>query len=88
MYPCGAEEETDEHFLLHCHCFSTQRKEPFDNLYNLDSSFSKLNTKDKVAYLLYGLTSNSNNLNKDIAENVIDFLKSTGRFNKQLLLNQ
>ena len=44
--PCGAEVETTKHFLLHCHCFSTQRIELFDNLYNLDSSFPKLNTQD------------------------------------------
>ena len=27
MYPCGNEEETNGHFLLHCHCFSSQRFE-------------------------------------------------------------
>ena len=54
MRPCGTDEETTEHFLLRCHCFSTQRSELFDYLYRLDPSFSKLNTKEKVAYLLYG----------------------------------
>ena len=85
MYSCGAKAETIEHFLLRCHCFSTQKIELFDNLYNLDSSFSKLGIKDKVAYLLYGSTNNS--LNKDITKHVIKFLKSTGRFNKYLLLD-
>ena len=80
MCPRGAAEqvETTEHFLLRCHYFSTQGTELFDNLYNLDSSFSKLNTKDKVTYLLYGSTSNSNSLSKDFTEHVILFLKSTG----------
>ena len=54
MCPCGTDGETTEHFLLRCHCFSTQRSELFDYLYRLDPSFSKLNTKAKVAYLLYG----------------------------------
>ena len=54
MCPCGTDGETTEHFLLRCHCFSTQRSELFDYLYRLDPSFSKLNTKEKVAYLLYG----------------------------------
>ena len=54
MCPGGVEAETTEHFLLHCHCFSTQRTELFDNLYYLDSSFLKWNTKDKVVYLFYG----------------------------------
>ena len=88
MCLCRAEEKTTEHFLLRCHCFSTQKIDIFDNLYNLDSSFSKLNTKYKVAYLLHNSVSNSNSLNKDITEQVIKFLKSTGRFSKQLLLDQ
>ena len=81
MCLCRGEEETTEHFLLRCHCFSTQRIDIFNNLYNLDSSFSKLNTNTNSA-------SNSNNLNKDITEQVIKFLKSTVRFSKQLLLDQ
>ena len=59
MFPCGADIETIENFHLHCYYFSTQRSELFDNVYRLDPSFSKLNSKEKVAYLLYGSTSNS-----------------------------
>ena len=66
------------HPMISVYYFSTQGTELFDNLYNLDSSFSKLNTKDKVTYLLYGSTSNSNSLSKDFTEHVILFLKSTG----------
>ena len=76
--PCGAEAEITEHFLLHCHCLCTQRMVIFDNVYNLSSSFSKPNTKDKYAYLLYGCANNPNILEKDITEHVIKFLKSTG----------
>ena len=47
--PRGADVETIEHFLLGYHCFSTQRSELFDNLYRRDLSFSKLNTKERVA---------------------------------------
>ena len=36
--------------------------------YRLDPSFSKLNTKEKVAYLLYGSRSNSSSLNKDVIQ--------------------
>ena len=80
---CGADVETTEHSLLRCHCFSTQRTELFNTLYNHDSSFSKLNCKDKVAYLLYVSTSNSNSLNKNITEYVNKFLKSMGRLNER-----
>ena len=75
-------------FLLRCHCFSSQRSELFDNLYNLDPYFSKLNNKEKVAYLLYGSTSNPNTLNKVVINFVIKFLKSTGPFDKPLILDQ
>ena len=85
MCQCGTDVETTEHFLLRFHCFSTQRYKLFDYLYRLDTSFSKLNTKEKVAYLLYGSRSNSSSSNKEVIKLVIKFLKSTGRFNKPLI---
>ena len=88
MCPCGTEVETNELFPLCCHCFSSQRSELFDNLHNLDSSFSKLNNKEKVAYLLYGSTSNANTLNKVVVNLVIEFPKSTGCFDNPLIFDQ
>ena len=85
MCPCGTDVETTENFLLRCSCFSTQRSELFDYLYRLDPPFSKLNTKEKVSYLLHGSRSNSNSLNKEVIKLVIKFLKSTGRFNELLI---
>ena len=82
MCKCGTDGETTEHFLLRCHCFSTQRSELFDYLYRLDSSFSNLNTKEKGAYLRYGSKNNSISLNKEVIKLVIEFLKSTGCFNE------
>ena len=88
MCPCGTEIETNEHFLLRRHCFSSQRSELLNNLYNLGPPFSKLNNKEKVAYLLHGSTSNQNTCNKVVINLVIKFLKSTGRFDKPLILDQ
>ena len=85
MCPYGTDAETTEHFLLRCHCFTTQRSELFDYLYRLDPSFSKLNTKEKVTYLLYGSRSNSSSLNKEVIKLVIKCLKSTGCFNEPLI---
>ena len=76
MCPCGTDVETTAHFLLRCPFFSTQRSE-------LDPSFSKLNTKEKV-YLLYSSRSNSSGLNKEVSRLVIKFLKSAGCFNEPL----
>ena len=88
MCPCRTEVETNQHFLLRCHCFCGQKSEHFDNLYNLDPSFSKLNNKVKVAYLLHGSTSNRNTLNEVVINLAIKFLKSTGRFDKPLIFDQ
>ena len=66
--------ETTEHSLLRCHCFSTQRSELFNNFYRYDPSFSKLKTKEKVAYLVYASTSNSSNLNKMLLNLLSNFL--------------
>ena len=85
MCPCGTDVETTENFLLRCSCFSTQKSELFDYLYRLDPSFSKLNAKDKVAYLLHVSRSNSSSLSKEVIKVVIKFLKSTGSFNKPLI---
>ena len=46
----------------------------FDNLYRHDPSFSKLDTKEKVAYLVYASTSNSSNLNKMLLNLLSNFL--------------
>ena len=47
MCACGAEFETIEHFLLRCHCYSTQRSELFDNLEKANSDFKILSGKDQ-----------------------------------------
>ena len=87
-FPCGTEVETNHNFLLRCRYFFSQRPELFDNLYNLDPSFSKLNNKEKVAYLLYSSTSNPNTLNKVFINLVIKLLELTGRFDKPLTFDQ
>ena len=84
MCPCGTDAETTEHFHLRCHYFSTQRSELFDYLYRLDPPFSKLTTKEKVAYLLYSSRSSWSSLHK-VIKLVIKFLKSTGDFNEPLI---
>ena len=88
MRPRGTEAETNGHFLLRYNYFSSQRSTLFDNLHNLDPSFSKLNNKEKVAYLLHISTSNPNTLNKILINLVIKFLRSTGRFDKSLIFDQ
>ena len=52
MCACGADVETTEHFLLHCHFYSTQRLELFDNLEraNPDLKIWVIKTKLHLCY--------------------------------------
>ena len=55
MCACGSEVETTEHFLLHCHLYSPQRLELFENLEKVDSSFLNLKVKEKVSFFIIWL---------------------------------
>ena len=49
------------------HCYSTQRFELFNNINNVFLSFTQLDTKEQVNFILYGYPPNkSNTLNQDI----------------------
>ena len=87
MCACGSEVETSEHFLLHCHLYSPQRLELFENLEKVDSSFLNVNVKDKVSFLLYGSQSiPSKSSNHKILKFVINFIKETGHFDRPLFV--
>ena len=79
MCPCGTEVETNEHFLLRCYCFSSQRSELFDNLYNLDPSFSKLNNKEKLYVIIMSRTSFRVNPHSIVCLNVKELLPRSRR---------
>ena len=80
MCSCNTKIESNEHFLLRCHFYSSQRLELFDNLNKINSSFSKLSAKDQVNILLCGYSSNNLiSLNKEIIK-PINFLIKSGRF--------
>ena len=49
---CNTEIESNEHFLLCCHFYSSQRLELFGNLNKINSSFFKLTSTDQVSILL------------------------------------
>ena len=67
MHVCNAEIKGTEHFLSCFHCYSTQRFELFNNLNNVFLSFTQLDTKEEVNFILYGYPPNkSNTLNQDI----------------------
>ena len=85
MCACGSEVETTEHFLLHCHLYSPQKLELFENLKKVDSSFLIVKVKEKVSFLLYGSQSaTSKSSNHDILKFVIKYIKETARFDTPL----
>ena len=85
MCACRREVETTEHFLLHCHLYSPQRLELFENFEKVDSSFLKLNVKDKVSFLLFDSQSATcKSSNHEILKFVINYIKESGRFDRPL----
>ena len=80
------EIESNEHFLLRCHFYSSQRLELFDNLNKINSSFFKVSAKDQVNILLYVYSSSKPIfLNEDIIKLAVNCLIKSGRFDRPLI---
>ena len=74
MCSLNTEIESNEHFLLLCHFYFSQRLE-LDKLNKINSSFFKLSAKDRVNILLYGYSSKKPiSLNEDIIKLVTNLL--------------
>ena len=83
MSAFGGEVESTEHLFLHCHLYSHQRLELFENLEKFDSRFLNLKFKGKVIFLLYcSQSATSKSSNHKILKIVINYIKETGRFDK------
>ena len=57
MCSSNMEIESNKHFLLRCHFYSSQRLELFDELNKINFSFFKLSAKDQVNILSYSYSS-------------------------------
>ena len=73
-----------------CHFYYVQRFELFNNINKVKPSFTQLDTKEQVNILLYGYPLNKSNApNQDIIKIIINFFKTSGRFDQRLInLNQ
>ena len=80
MCSCNVEIESNEHFLVRCHFYSSQRLELFDKLNKINSSFFKLSAKDQV-----NSSKKPISLNEDIIKLVVNFLVESGRFDRPLI---
>ena len=80
MCASGADVETMERFLLHCHFYSTERLEILDNLERANPDFKNLSDKDQVSFMSYGSkTITSENYDQNIFKTIIKYLQKTGR---------
>ena len=78
---CLTGKENNEHFLLHCPRFATQRGDLLDlvsGLSNID--IMRLSSKELSNLLLYGHPNFTLVTNRAIVESTIKFIKSTRRF--------
>ena len=75
--------ESEEHFLLLCPSFDTQRKSLLDRTLPLLRPLSITNPSNELLshILLYGYKDLPADSNRDILEGTISFIRETGRFN-------
>ena len=86
MCSCNMEIENNEHFLLRCHFYSSQKLELFNKLNKINLSFFKLSANDPVNTLLYGyLSKKPISLKEDIIKLVINFLIESLRFDRPVI---
>ena len=80
---CKTGIEDNEHFLLHCPCFSSQHKGLLDLVSSLTGiEIMRLSSKELCRLLLYGCNDLSVIVNRGIIEETKKFIRSTGRFEK------
>ena len=87
MCSCGSEPETTAHFLLRCQNHVTNRSKFIKNVYNLDQTLRNYDGTHLLHILLYGSEKLNFNLNKEIINLAICYLKDTECFNENLILS-
>ena len=79
---CKTSIEDNEHFLLHCPSFSSQRKDLLDLVSSQTGIAMHVPSKELYRLLLYGRSDLSVIVNRGIIEETIRFIRGTGRFEK------
>ena len=86
MCACKTEVETTEHFLLHCHFYSTKKLEIFENLEKVDPNVLSFSAKNQIFISLHGSQRNNSKIqNQVILKNVISYPQATTRFDRPLI---
>ena len=82
---CSIEAETTAHYFLRCHFYNTNRSALMNELNEIDSSFSTLNENKFIDLILYGSDKFDDKKNHNILMCTIKFIKSSQRFDENLL---
>ena len=81
---CQTGIENNEHFLLHCPRFSSQRRVLLDLVSkSVNFDILRLSSKELCNLLLYGHSKCTIITNRVIIEATLEYIKSTGRFKKK-----
>ena len=81
---CQTGIENNEHFLLHCPRFSSQRRVLLDLVSkSVNFDILRLSSKEPCNLLLYGHSKCTIITNRVIIESTLEYIKSTGRFKKK-----
>ena len=81
---CQTGIENNEHFLLHCPRFSSQRRVLLDLVSkSVNFDILRLSSKELCNLLLYGHSKCTIITNRVIIESTLEYIKSTGRFKKK-----
>ena len=80
---CKTGNEDNEHFLLHCPRFSSQRRVLLDQVSkSVDIDIMRLSSRELCNLLLYGHSDNNIVTNRIIIESTLNYIKTTKRFDK------
>ena len=78
---CGAGDEDNEHFFLHCHLFQAMRSELFGQLSEVPGfKISNLLAKEICELILYGSSELKLLANRLLMEATLHFIKNTKKF--------
>ena len=82
MCPSNDGVENEEHFLLHCPSFDTQRRGLLDRALPLIRPLGFTNPSNELLthILLYGCKDFLADTNRELLQGTISFIRETGRF--------
>ena len=84
LCPCSVETETKTHYFLCCHFYKCRHVCSYDDLNEIDSSFSTLND-EFTDLILHGSDKFDDKKNPNILMYTIELIKDSQRLDKHLL---